>query len=147
MVLCSQIQKTALLVGAVPLSQYTDIFDFTLKQASTISIIGGADGPTSIFISTYLAPELLGAIAVTSYSYMALVPIIQPPIMRALTTDKERRIKMTTLRHVSRVGKLIFPLMVLTFSILVLLESIPLIGAFSLSDSMQNTLINIVTIF
>ena len=78
---------------------------------------------------------------------MALVPIIQPPIMRALTTDKERRIKMTTLRHVSRVGKLIFPLMVLTFSILVLLESIPLIGAFSLSDSMQNTLINIVTIF
>ena len=116
--------KTALLVGAVPLSQYTDIFDFTLKQASTISIIGGADGPTSIFISTYLAPELLGAIAVTSYSYMALVPIIQPPIMRALTTDKERRIKMTTLRHVSRVGKLIFPLMVLTLSILVLLESI-----------------------
>ncbi len=78
---------------------------------------------------------------------MALVPIIQPPIMRALTTDKERRIKMTTLRHVSRVGKLIFPLMVLTLSILVLLESIPLIGAFSLSDSMQNTLINIVTIF
>ena len=78
---------------------------------------------------------------------MALVPIIQPPIMRALTTDKERRIKMTTLRHVSRVGKLIFPLMVLTLSILVLLESIPLIGAFSLSDSMQYTLINIVTIF
>ena len=78
---------------------------------------------------------------------MALVPIIQPPIMRALTTDKERRIKMTTLRHVSCVGKLIFPLMVLTLSILVLLESIPLIGAFSLSDSMQNTLINIVTIF
>ncbi len=148
------------LVGAVALSQYTDIFDFTLKQASAISIIGGADGPTSIFIATHLAPELLGAIAVASYSYMALVPIIQPPIMRALTTDKERRIKMTTLRHVSRIEKLIFPLMVLTLSILVLPESTPLIGAFMfgnflkesgvvdrLSDTMQNALINIVTIF
>jgi oxaloacetate decarboxylase beta subunit len=148
------------LIGAVALSQYTDIFDFTLKQASAISIIGGADGPTSIFIATHLAPELLGAIAVASYSYMALVPIIQPPIMRALTTDKERRIKMTTLRHVSRIEKLIFPLMVLTLSILVLPESTPLIGAFMfgnflkesgvvdrLSDTMQNALINIVTIF
>ncbi|WP_345991645.1 sodium ion-translocating decarboxylase subunit beta [Sulfurimonas sp. HSL-1716] len=147
------------LVGAVALAQYTDIFDFTLKQASAISIIGGADGPTSIFIATNLAPELLGAIAVASYSYMALVPIIQPPIMKALTTDKERRIKMTTLRHVSRVEKLIFPLLVLTLSILVLPDSTPLIGAFMfgnflkesgvvdrLSDTMQNALINITTI-
>ncbi|MBU0631878.1 sodium ion-translocating decarboxylase subunit beta [bacterium] len=147
------------LVGAVALSQYTDIFHFTLQQASAISIIGGADGPTSIFIATNLAPELLGAIAVASYSYMALVPIIQPPIMKALTTDKERRIKMTTLRHVSRIEKLIFPLLVLTLSILVLPDSTPLIGAFMfgnflkesgvvdrLSDTMQNAMINIVTI-
>ena len=148
------------LVGAVALSQYTTLFDFTLKQASAISIIGGADGPTSIFISTALAPELLGAIAVASYSYMAMVPIIQPPIMKALTTDAERRIKMTTLRQVSRLEKLIFPVMVLTLAILVLPDSTPLIGAFMfgnflkesgvvdrLSDTMQNALINIVTIF
>jgi len=87
------------LVGGVVLSQMGFV-DFTLQQASAISIIGGADGPTSIFIATKLAPELLGAIAVASYSYMAMVPIIQPPIMKALTTDAERRIKMTTLRHV-----------------------------------------------
>ncbi len=148
------------LVGAVALSQYTEMFDFTLQQASAISIIGGADGPTSIFIATKLAPELLGAIAVASYSYMALVPIIQPPIMKALTTDKERRIKMTTLRHVTRLEKLIFPIMVLTLAILVLPESTPLIGAFlfgnflkesgvveRLNDTLQNALINIVTIF
>jgi oxaloacetate decarboxylase beta subunit len=148
------------LVGAVALSQYTDIFDFTLKQASAISIIGGADGPTSIFIATKLAPELLGAIAVASYSYMAMVPIIQPPIMKALTNDAERKIRMTTLRHVSRLEKLIFPIMVLVLAILVLPESTPLIGAFMfgnflkesgvverLSDTLQNSLINIVTIF
>ncbi len=148
------------LVGAVALSQYTGLFDFTLKQASAISIIGGADGPTSIFIATKLAPELLGAIAVASYSYMALVPIIQPPIMKALTTDKERRIKMTTMRHVSRMEKLLFPIMVLTLAILILPDSTPLIGAFMfgnflkesgvvdrLSDTMQNALINITTIF
>lgn len=148
------------LVGAVALSQYTEMFNFTLQQASAISIIGGADGPTSIFIATKLAPELLGAIAVASYSYMALVPIIQPPIMKALTTDKERRIKMTTLRHVTRLEKLIFPIMVLTLAILVLPESTPLIGAFlfgnflkesgvveRLNDTLQNALINIVTIF
>ena len=88
------------LVGAVMLSEYTSIVDFTLKQASAISIIGGADGPTSIYIATNLAPELLGAIAVASYSYMALVPIIQPPIMKALTTKEERTIRMHTLRHV-----------------------------------------------
>lgn len=148
------------LVGAVALSQYTEMFDFTLQQAAAISIIGGADGPTSIFIATKLAPELLGAIAVASYSYMALVPIIQPPIMKALTTDKERKIKMTTLRHVSRLEKLVFPVMVLTLAIMVLPDSTPLIGAFMfgnflkesgvverLSDTLQNALINITTIF
>ncbi|MHC3993936.1 sodium ion-translocating decarboxylase subunit beta [Thiomicrolovo sp. ZZH C-3] len=148
------------LVGAVALSQYTDLFDFTLQQASAISIIGGADGPTSIYIATKLAPELLGAIAVASYSYMALVPIIQPPIMKALTNAKERKIKMTTLRHVSRMEKLIFPILVLVLAILVLPDSTPLIGAFAfgnflkesgvverLSDTLQNALINIVTIF
>ena len=148
------------LVGAVALSQYTNLFDFTLQQSSAISIIGGADGPTSIFIATKLAPELLGAIAVASYSYMAMVPIIQPPIMKALTTDAERRIKMSTLRHVSRLEKLIFPVMVLILAILVLPDSTPLIGAFMfgnflkesgvvdrLSDTLQNALINITTIF
>jgi oxaloacetate decarboxylase beta subunit len=147
------------LVGGVVLSQL-GIVDFTLQQASAISIIGGADGPTSISIATKLAPELLGAIAVASYSYMAMVPIIQPPIMKALTTTAERKIKMTTLRHVSRLEKLVFPLLVLTLAILVLPESTPLIGAFMfgnflkesgvvdrLSDTMQNALINIVTIF
>lgn len=148
------------LVGAVMLSEYTTLFDFTLKQASAISIIGGADGPTSIFIATKLAPELLGAIAVASYSYMAMVPLIQPPIMKALTTDAERRIRMSTMRHVSRIEKLVFPIMVLVLSILVLPDSTPLIGAFMfgnflketgvvdrLSDTMQNALINVVTIF
>jgi oxaloacetate decarboxylase beta subunit len=148
------------LVGAIMLAEYTPLFDFTLKQASAISIIGGADGPTSIFIATQLAPELLGAIAVASYSYMAMVPIIQPPIMRALTTDAERRIKMSTMRHVSRIEKIVFPIMVLVLAILVLPDSTSLIGAFMfgnflkesgvvdrLSDTMQNALINIVTIF
>jgi len=147
------------LVGAVALSQMGFV-DFTLQQASAISIIGGADGPTSIFIATKLAPELLGAIAVASYSYMAMVPIIQPPIMKALTTEAERKIKMTTLRHVSRLEKLIFPVMVLSLAILVLPEATPLIGAFMfgnflkesgvverLNDTLQNALINIVTIF
>lgn len=148
------------LVGAVALTQYTGVVDFTLQQASAISIIGGADGPTSIFIASKLAPELLGAIAVASYSYMAMVPIIQPPIMRALTTDAERKIKMTTLRHVSRLEKLVFPIMVLVLAILVLPASTPLIGAFMfgnflkesgvverLNDTLQNSLINTVTIF
>ncbi|MBA1437842.1 MAG: sodium ion-translocating decarboxylase subunit beta [Epsilonproteobacteria bacterium] len=147
------------LVGAVILSQM-GLVDFTLKQASAISIIGGADGPTSIFIATKLSPELLGAIAVASYSYMAMVPIIQPPIMKALTNEQERKIKMSTLRHVSRMEKLVFPIVVLMLAILVLPESTPLIGAFMfgnflkesgvverLSDTLQNGLINIVTIF
>jgi carboxybiotin decarboxylase len=147
------------LVGAVVLADM-GLVDFTLKQASAISIIGGADGPTSIFIATKLSPELLGAIAVASYSYMAMVPIIQPPIMKALTTEKERKIKMTTLRHVSRLEKLVFPILVLVLAILVLPESTPLIGAFMfgnflkesgvverLNDTLQNALINITTIF
>ena len=147
------------LIGAVALTQL-GVVDFTLQQASAISIIGGADGPTSIFIATKLAPELLGAIAVASYSYMAMVPIIQPPIMKALTTQAERKIKMTTLRHVSRLEKLVFPIVVLSLAILVLPASTPLIGAFMfgnflkesgvverLNDTLQNSLINIVTIF
>jgi oxaloacetate decarboxylase beta subunit len=148
------------LVGAVVLSQYTPFFDFSLKDASAISIIGGADGPTSIFIASKLAPDLMGAIAVAAYSYMALVPIIQPPIMRALTTKEERKIKMEQLRDVTKLEKIIFPITVLALSILILPESTPLIGALTfgnfvresgvverLSDTMQNALINIVTIF
>ncbi len=148
------------LVGAVVLSQYTGVVDFSLKEAAAISIIGGADGPTSIFIATALAPHLLGAIAVAAYTYMALVPIIQPPIMNALTTPEERKIKMVTRRHVSRMEKLIFPVTVLVLAIMVLPDATPLIGAFMfgnflkesgvverLNDTLQNSLINIVTIF
>jgi len=148
------------LVGAATLSQYTGLVDFNMKQCAAISIIGGADGPTSIFISTALAPELLGAIAVAAYSYMALVPVIQPPIMRALTTEEERRIVMPRLREVNKREKLIFPLLIVMLSAMLLPESTPLIGAFAfgnfakesgvvdrLSSEMQNSLINIVTIF
>ena len=148
------------LVGAAALSEYTDIFDFNLKQCASISIIGGADGPTSIFIASALSPELLGAIAVAAYSYMALVPVIQPPIMKALTTKEERRIVMPRLREVSKREKLIFPLILIMMSAMFLPESAPLIGAFAfgnfakesgvvdrLSNEMQNSLINIVTIF
>jgi len=148
------------IVGALALTQYTDIFNFTVQQASAIGIIGGADGPTSIFIASRLAPELLGAIAVAAYSYMALVPIIQPPIMKALTTKEERLIKMTQLRKVSKLEKIVFPITVLTLSILILPDATPLIGALvfgnflrevgvaqRLSDTLQNALINIVTIF
>ncbi len=148
------------LVGAVALSEYTDIFDFTLKEASAISIIGGADGPTSIYVAANLAPDLLGAIAVAAYSYMALVPVIQPPIMRALTTKEERKIKMKQTREVSKLEKMLFPLLLLLICILLLPEATPLVGAFTfgnfikeakvadrLSDTMQNSLINIVTIF
>ena len=148
------------LVGAVLLSQYVPGINFTLEQAAAISIIGGADGPTSIFVASKLAPELLGAIAVAAYSYMALVPLIQPPIMRALTTQSERKIKMATSRKVSKLEKMVFPLVVLTLTILILPDAAPLIGALCLgnfaresgvvdrlSDTMQNSLINIVTIF
>ena len=147
------------LVGAAALSQFTPLFDFSLQDCAAISIIGGADGPTSIFIASKLAPDLLGAIAVAAYSYMALVPVIQPPIMKALTSKAERVIVMTQQRKVHRLEKLFLPLIVLGLSILLLPESTPLIGAFTfgnfakesgvvdrLSDTMQNALINIVTI-
>jgi oxaloacetate decarboxylase beta subunit len=129
-------------------------------QAAAIGIIGGADGPTSIFVATKLAPELLGAIAVSAYSYMALVPIIQPPIMKALTSVEERKIVMTQLRPVSRTEKICFPLAVLLLVALFLPSAAPLLGMFCfgnlmkecgvverLSDTAQNALINIVTIF
>lgn len=148
------------LVGAAALSQYTGLVDFTLKQSAAISIIGGADGPTSIFIASALAPELLGAIAVAAYSYMALVPVIQPPIMRALTTKEERQIVMKSTRKVNKLEKLIFPLIVIMMVALILPDAAPLVGAFTLgnfakesgvvdrlSNEMQNSLINIVTIF
>jgi len=148
------------LVGAAALSQYTGMVDFTLKQSAAISIIGGADGPTSIFIASALAPELLGAIAVAAYSYMALVPVIQPPIMKALTSEEERKIVMKTTRKVNRLEKLIFPLVVIMMIALILPDAAPLMGAFAfgnfakesgvvdrLSNEMQNSLINIVTIF
>jgi oxaloacetate decarboxylase beta subunit len=148
------------LVGAAALSQYTDLVDFTLQQSAAISIIGGADGPTSIFIASALAPELLGAIAVAAYSYMALVPVIQPPIMKALTTEEERKIVMKTSRKVHRLEKLIFPVVVIMMIALILPDAAPLMGAFAfgnfakesgvvdrLSNEMQNSLINVVTIF
>lgn len=157
--------KTALLGGAAQFGIFGSLvgavaIGFSLKDASAISIIGGADGPTSIFIANRLAPDMLGAIAVAAYSYMALVPVIQPPIMRFLTTKEERQIVMKTTRKVQRLEKLVFPIVVLMLSILILPESTPLIGAFAfgnfakesgvvdrLSDTMQNSLINIVTIF
>jgi sodium ion-translocating decarboxylase beta subunit len=149
------------LIGALALTQYMpDVFSFTAQQASAIGIIGGADGPTSIFVATNLAPEMLGAIAVASYSYMALVPIIQPPIMKALTSKEEREIKMTNLRPVSKLEKIVFPLTVITLTLLLLPDATPLIGALMfgnflkesgvvarLSDTLQNALINIITIF
>lgn len=157
--------KTAFLGGAAQFGIFGSLvgavlLGFDLQSASAISIIGGADGPTSIFIANRLAPEMLGAIAVAAYSYMALVPVIQPPIMKALTTVEERRIKMGLLRKVSKREKLVFPITVLVLSILILPESTPLIGAFAfgnfakesgvvdrLSDTMQNALINVITIF
>ena len=149
----------ATLLGAVGLS-VLGVFDFSLKQAAAIGIIGGADGPTSIYVASILAPELLGAIAVASYSYMALVPLIQPPIMRAMTTEKERKIKMVQLREVSKVEKIVFPIILLLLVALLLPAAAPLLGMFAfgnlmkesgvvdrLSDTTQNALINIVTIF
>ncbi|CAC9581029.1 Oxaloacetate decarboxylase Na(+) pump, beta chain (EC 4.1.1.3) [uncultured Gammaproteobacteria bacterium] len=149
----------ATLLGAIGLSAM-GIFDFSLNDAAAIGIIGGADGPTSIYVASKLAPDLLGAIAVASYSYMALVPLIQPPIMRALTTKKERQIKMVQLREVSTAEKIIFPVMLLMLVALLLPDAAPLLGMFAfgnlmkesgvvdrLSDTTQNALINIVTIF
>ena len=147
------------LIGALWLSGAVDGIDFSLQDASAIGIIGGADGPTAIFLASKLSPDLLGAIAVAAYSYMALVPIIQPPIMKMLTTKDERCIKMGQLRDVSKREKILFPLIVLGLCILLLPSATPLIGMLMfgnllresgvvarLSDAAQNELINIVTI-
>jgi oxaloacetate decarboxylase beta subunit len=149
----------ATLLGALGLSSL-GVFDFNLAEASAIGIIGGADGPTAIYVAGKLAPHLLGAIAVSAYSYMALVPIIQPPIMRLLTTESERKIEMTQLRVVSDREKIFFPLMLLVLVALMVPSAAPLLGMFCfgnlmrecgvvdrLSDTTQNTLINITTIF
>ncbi|KPQ28469.1 MAG: oxaloacetate decarboxylase, beta subunit [Marinobacter excellens HL-55] len=146
-------------IGAA-LLDWTGVLEFTILEAAAIGIIGGADGPTSIYVSSVLAPHLLGAIAVSAYAYMALVPMIQPPIMKALTSQKERAIKMSQLRPVSKKEKIIFPIVVLIAVVLFLPDAAPLLGMFCfgnlmrecgvverLSDTAQNALINIVTIF
>ena len=147
------------LFGAILMNLIPGI-EFTLADASAIAIIGGADGPTAIFLASRLAPDLLGAIAVAAYSYMALVPLIQPPIMRLLTTDKERKTVMKQLRHVTKAEKIIFPLALLMVTVLLLPAATPLVGMLCfgnllkesgvverLSNTAQNELINIVTIF
>lgn len=136
------------------------LFGFDIREAAAIGIIGGADGPTSIYASSKLAPHLLGAIAVAAYSYMALVPLIQPPIMRLLTTDAERRIKMKTLRKVSQLEKVIFALVVMSFCVMVVPPAAPLLVMLFVGNLLresrvterlvkaaQNEIINIVTIF
>lgn len=155
----AQVGIFATLIGAIALNVIPG-FEFTLQDAAAISIIGGADGPTAIFLASSLAPELLGAIAVAAYSYMALVPIIQPPIMRALTTQKEREIKMEQLREVSKLEQLLFPFVVLAVTALFIPASLPLIGMLCfgnilrvsgvverLSNAAQNEIMNAVTIF
>lgn len=158
--------KTAILGGAAQFGIFGAlllalcVFGFTLPQSGAIGIIGGADGPTSIYVTSKLAPELLGAIAVAAYSYMALVPVIQPPIMKLLTTKEERKIQMSQLRVVSKREKIVFPLLVLSLCIIFLPSACPLVGSLAfgnlckecgvvdrLSNTMQNALINIVTIF
>lgn len=149
----------ATLLGALALTAL-GWTDFSLKQAAAIGIIGGADGPTAIYIAGQLAPDLLGAIAVAAYSYMALVPLIQPPIMKLFTTVDERRIRMTQLRHVTKAEKIVFPILLLLLVALLLPSAAPLIGMLAfgnlmrecgvvdrLSDTTQNALINTVTIF
>ena len=158
--------KTALLGGAAQFGIFGALlmayclFGFSMPEAASIGIIGGADGPTSIYVTTKLAENLLGPIAVAAYSYMALVPVIQPPIMKLLTTEAERKIQMTQLREVSKREKIVFPLMILLLCVIFLPSACPLLGALCfgnlckecgvvdrLSDTMQNALINIVTIF
>ena len=149
----------ATVMGALLLDYY-GLIEFTLKQAAATGIIGGADGPTAIYVSSILAPELLGPIAVAAYSYMALVPLIQPPIMKALTTEKERTISMVQLRNVTQKEKIVFPIMLFLLVGLLLPSAAPLLGMLCLgnlmkeslvvdrlSDVAQNSLINIVTIF
>ncbi|MGF1764542.1 sodium ion-translocating decarboxylase subunit beta [Aliivibrio kagoshimensis] len=155
----AQLGIFATLFGAIALNLVPGM-EFSLADASSIAIIGGADGPTAIFLASKLSPDLLGAIAVAAYSYMALVPIIQPPIMKALTTPEERQIKMAQLRHVGKTEKILFPLAVLVMTILFLPSATPLVGMFCLgnlmkesgvvdrlSNTAQNELINVVTIF
>lgn len=149
----------ATLFGAIALNAIPG-FEFSMQDAAAIAIIGGADGPTAIFLASRLSPELLGAIAVAAYSYMALVPIIQPPIMKLLTTEAERSVRMEQLRQVGRREKILFPLAVLFLTLLFLPTATPLVGMFCLGNLMreagvverlsktaQNELINIVTIF
>lgn len=149
----------ATLFGAILLNLVPGMA-FSLQDAASIAIIGGADGPTAIFLASRLSPDLLGAIAVAAYSYMALVPIIQPPIMKLFTSASERKIEMKQLRHVSKTEKVLFPLAVLMMTILFLPSATPLVGMFCLGNLMrecgvvdrlsgtaQNELINIVTIF
>ena len=119
----------ATIIGALLLN-WTGIINFTLPQAAAIGIIGGADGPTAIYLASKLAPELLGAIAVAAYSYMALVPLIQPPIMKALTTKEERKIRMVQLRNVSNREKILFPIVLVTLVALLLPDAAPLLGMF-----------------
>ena len=148
----------ATLLGALGMTSM-GWMDFSLSQAAAIGIIGGADGPTAIFVAGKLAPELLGAIAIAAYSYMALVPIIQPPIMRALTNERERSIVMVQLRDVSQLERIIFPLLLLILVAFLLPSAAPLLGMFCfgnlmrecgvverLADTTRNSLINIVTI-
>jgi len=149
----------ATLLGALALNMIPGM-EFSMSDAAAIAIIGGADGPTAIYVASKLAPDLLGAIAVAAYSYMALVPLIQPPIMRALTTVEERSIEMKQLRFVGKTEKIVFPLMLLILTALLLPSAAPLVGMFCLGNLMnvcgvverlsktsQNELINIVTIF
>jgi oxaloacetate decarboxylase beta subunit len=149
----------ATLLGALGLTSL-GIMDFSVREAAAIAIIGGADGPTAIYVAGQLAPHLLGAIAVAAYSYMALVPLIQPPIMKALTTEAERKIEMVQLREVSKAERIIFPIVLLLLVALLLPSAAPLLGMLCfgnlmrecgvvdrLSDTTQNALINIVTIF
>ncbi|CAD7846916.1 MAG: Oxaloacetate decarboxylase Na(+) pump, beta chain (EC 4.1.1.3) [Olavius algarvensis Gamma 3 endosymbiont] len=147
------------LFGAIAMNLVPGM-EFSMADAAAIAIIGGADGPTAIYVASRLAPDLLGAIAVAAYSYMALVPIIQPPIMKLLTTEEERQTKMTQLRHVGKLEKILFPLLLLLVTILLLPSATPLVGMLCfgnllkecgvverLSSTAQNELINIVTIF
>ncbi|MGI9224058.1 MAG: sodium ion-translocating decarboxylase subunit beta [Woeseiaceae bacterium] len=149
----------ATLLGALGMTEL-GWMDFSLREAAAIGIIGGADGPTAIYVAGKLAPNLLGAIAVAAYSYMALVPMIQPPIMKLLTTESERKIKMEQLREVSKTERILFPLTLLLLISMLLPTAAPLIGMLAfgnlmrecgvvdrLSDTTQNALINIVTIF
>ena len=157
--------KTILLGAAAQIGIFATfimaiLFGFAPEEAASIGIIGGADGPTAILVTKELAPELLGAIAVAAYSYMALVPIIQPPIMKALTTEKERKIRMDSLRPVSKLEKILFPIVVTIVVILIIPDAAPLVGMLMLgnlakecgvvdriSKTAQNELMNIITIF